>query len=475
MSAQHPDRATLMEVASEHASVALRDAVLEHAQSCAACAQRLTGLQDVLRSAQAAPPMLEGDHHAAKARLLSALPAQAGAAVAPRWQLPGRGFGTTKIAAGLAVLVLSGGALALGITAAADGWFERPPAAALAGMDSRTEDATKAEEPAAAPLVVAPLTTAPPEQPALESAGRAAGKALRTPFEIPRKSPSKVAPRAKQRVETDRASTSTPALPAVKIAPPAKAPVDPKAMPSEEPHRKVAIAEGAKTVLDVAKATERKAKKAAVGAPEWIGVGDLYAQAGEAERAGHAYLEALKGAGAKTARQRLTQVAAADPSAARTLLAKMRSERAQNSAAEALRLRCEWGLRMHADRPAVLDCRSFGQRHPEHPAMRTLALAAGETAERRLSDCRLAIGEYSRALLLGKTSGMATAGALVARARCREQVGEAEEARADLKLYLVMRPAGAYDDSVRRLAERLGAVDLIQAATAEPLATGASD
>lgn len=473
MSAQHPDHATLVEVASGNASSALGDAVVQHAQRCATCAQRLAGLQTVLEGAQAPPAISAADHHAAKARLLAALPAHGAAAQqrGQRW----RSLGGMKLAASMAVVVFSGGALALGITAAAESWFERP-------SETRALDRAGEIRSPKVPAAVVDDASKPEAKDGAEDSERL------LPIEMEKSEaasgvspkdtsgkPDQAGSKARQRASAEPTSKSAPAPAPAKIVPPTvAAPAPEKEAPSAVPHRKVAIASGAKTALDVAKATERNAKTAPAGAPEWIGVGDLYAQAGEAERAGKAYLEALKGAGAKTARQRLTQVAAADPSAARTLLTKMRAEQADHSAAEALRLRCEWGLRIHADRQAVLDCRAFGQRHPEHPAMRTLALAAGETAERRLSDCRLAIGEYSRALLLGKTSGIATAGALVARARCREQVGEAEEARADLKLYLVMRPAGAYDDAVQGLAKRLGATDLIEAAKTEPSGSAAA-
>ena len=404
MKTQHPDDATLMEVAGGNASAALFTAVRAHAQDCAPCARRLDGFHAVLDVARDNDTVDDVAYARAKSRLMHAIGQEAVLGRRPQ------GLWGSKVAAGVMLVAFSGAALALGATAASSDWFSRPaltPSPVVAPSPSprpvpkapeappHEADATDVEDSDA--VVIAPVETAAASKPAA----------------------SVTAPPAPKR----RVASSTISVPKSPLL--ERQPVefiDEKSHP--EPHRKVALATGAKSVLATATAAEAAARTKAAGAEEWIGVGDLYAHAGEAEKAGESFLSALKGPAAKTARKRLGKVANADRAAATRLLTTMREHFGPQSTAEEMRLQCEWGLRFRGDRRAVEDCQAFGRHHPEHSAMRTLALAAGETAERRLGDCPLAIVEYSRALVLGQASGMTSAGALASRARCREAIGD---------------------------------------------------
>jgi hypothetical protein len=122
----------------------------------------------------------------------------------------------------------------------------------------------------------------------------------------------------------------------------------------------------------------------------------------------------------------------------------------------ALRLSCELRLRYLRDATAVTTCRAFGQRFPSHPAARPLAFGAGGLAE-ELGDLRGAVDEYSRAVVLAPLSGSMASEALFARARVRARLGDLDEARADLRVFLRAdpRPLDAHSDEVRGLARAL--------------------
>lgn len=122
----------------------------------------------------------------------------------------------------------------------------------------------------------------------------------------------------------------------------------------------------------------------------------------------------------------------------------------------ALRLSCELRLRYARDATAVTTCRTFGQRFPSHPAARPLAFGAGGLAE-ELGDLRGAVDEYSRAVVLAPLSGSMASEALFARARVRARLGDLDEARADLRLFLRAdpRPLDAHSDEVQGLARAL--------------------
>lgn len=121
----------------------------------------------------------------------------------------------------------------------------------------------------------------------------------------------------------------------------------------------------------------------------------------------------------------------------------------------ALRARCERGLLTTRDRAAVDACQLFARRFPDDPAVRTLAFAAGRVAEDELGDLALAEAEYDRAILLSPFAGVSASDALFARARVRQQQGEVDEARADLRLYLATEPAARHDPAVVALARAL--------------------
>ena len=83
------------------------------------------------------------------------------------------------------------------------------------------------------------------------------------------------------------------------------------------------------------------------------------------------------------------------------------------------------------------------------------AYATGRIAEERLGDPSLAVAEYTRALLMRGDDRLASGDALFSRARCRAQLGDLAEARADLRLLLHVDPSSAARGEVRALATRL--------------------
>jgi hypothetical protein len=132
------------------------------------------------------------------------------------------------------------------------------------------------------------------------------------------------------------------------------------------------------------------------------------------------------------------------------------AELAALKSASAMQVRCEQRLLHKRDREAVEACRAFGLEHPEHPAVRTLAFAAGRVAEDDVGDLEAAEEAYSRALLLSPFVGVTGTDALLARARVRAARDDLDNARADLRLYLHNEPAGKNDPAVAALASRLG-------------------
>lgn len=119
------------------------------------------------------------------------------------------------------------------------------------------------------------------------------------------------------------------------------------------------------------------------------------------------------------------------------------------------RLSCELHLRFGRDAAAMDVCAAFIRHHPDNAAARPLAFGAGGLAE-ELGLLDHAIARYSDAIVLAPLAGQSSADALKARARVHARMGHDDDARADLRVFLSLRPAGAYDDDVTGLATRLG-------------------
>lgn len=118
------------------------------------------------------------------------------------------------------------------------------------------------------------------------------------------------------------------------------------------------------------------------------------------------------------------------------------------------RVRCELHLRYRRDVGALEVCRAFSQHHPADLAVRPLAFGAGGLAEQlgRFDD---AIDLYTRCIVVAPLHGQSSADALKARARVHAAAGHVDDAAADLRLFLRLRPAAGFDDDVRALARRL--------------------
>lgn len=256
------------------------------------------------------------------------------------------------------------------------------------------------------------------------------------------------------------------ALPSLITAAPAAAPAVPPSFPAvptadaqdlpSPPARGVATSVAAPPEEEPARLdAQRSARPATVALARRTGRGwreeaERLLDAGDGTAAARVLVSALardEGAAAD-----LALVARRFPAALETIdddLARLRG-------AEAMRLRCEQRLLRARDRRALDACRAFGQQHPEHPGARTLSYAAGRVAEDELGDLAAAEEEYSRALLLSPFAGLPATDVLLARARVRGALGDLEEARADLRLYLHQEPLAERDPSVRRLATDLG-------------------
>jgi tetratricopeptide (TPR) repeat protein len=126
-----------------------------------------------------------------------------------------------------------------------------------------------------------------------------------------------------------------------------------------------------------------------------------------------------------------------------------------NHRARLRRTRCETWLRHRRTIEAIDVCRSYCQHHPDDAGARPLAFGAGGVAE-ELGALDDAIDLYTRAIVLSPLQGQSSADALKARARVHARAGHQDDAAADLRLFLRLRPAARFDDDVRTLAERLG-------------------
>jgi tetratricopeptide (TPR) repeat protein len=127
----------------------------------------------------------------------------------------------------------------------------------------------------------------------------------------------------------------------------------------------------------------------------------------------------------------------------------------ESHVARLLRDRCIEGLRVRRDRAALGDCRTFGQQFPGHPSARALAFGAGGLAE-ELGALRDAVDAYSRAFLLSPLVGATGDDALLARSRVHAALGDLDEARSDLRIYLHRAPQARQDPEVARLLDALG-------------------
>jgi tetratricopeptide (TPR) repeat protein len=264
--------------------------------------------------------------------------------------------------------------------------------------------------------------------------------------------PTPVAPVAEPPAEQDLA-----------LAPesPPEPPAAPLARAAPRPAR--ALAEPAAEAVD-----ERGLRERALAAGEptnWLALGDFLVQSGALPRGAAAYGEALRRFGSQPAGVRLSALLRGGRLALPDALAELEEPLSAAGRVQARRLRCEWGLAHRGDRAAVEDCRTFGRAHPDHPAAPALAFGAGRLAEIRLHDLPLAVAEYSRALLVADAAGVPSPEALFARARARAALGDAEEARADLRLYLHVAPEARHRDEVRALAT---ALELVITAESRP-------
>jgi tetratricopeptide (TPR) repeat protein len=191
------------------------------------------------------------------------------------------------------------------------------------------------------------------------------------------------------------------------------------------------------------------------GDPRWLDVGEMSALAGSKDRAQQAFVKALAAPKGIEAANRLSRMATDGSLNGAAAINAIEADDAARQSPEGMRLICEWSLRYRGDAEAVASCQAFGQHYPAHPDMRSLALAAGRIAEFRLLDLRLAEREYSRAILLSQYANTPGTAALLARARCRSKIGEREEARADLRLFLHIQPEAKWREDVRSLAKTL--------------------
>lgn len=192
----------------------------------------------------------------------------------------------------------------------------------------------------------------------------------------------------------------------------------------------------------------------APGAANWLA---LAAAASTVERRTEAYVRALEQGGGAEAAKALRGLVREGAVAAAVV--RERLVEAGGASAEGLRLRCEMGLLAAPDLATVQSCQLFGRRFPAHPAVWSLALAAGHVAETLLGDPGLAVGEYTRALQAAKYAPAAGGEALWRRARARATLGEREEAAADLRLYLHLVPTSRGRAEVSSLARDLGVQD----------------
>ena len=209
-------------------------------------------------------------------------------------------------------------------------------------------------------------------------------------------------------------------------------------------------------VVDVAptKATKKKPTKKS---PPWQQQADRLSEQGDlraaATAAAAAVVESPDRGGAVT----LWGLAGRDPRVIDALDGAIAAAESDEEAlARVMRLSCELRLRHRRDTVAVEACRAFGERFPNDRAARPLAFAAGGLAE-ELGDLDGAIDEYTRSIVLAPFMGASGADGLLARARVRTRLGQLDEARADLRVYLQKdpRPGDTHDDEVQGLARAL--------------------
>ena len=127
----------------------------------------------------------------------------------------------------------------------------------------------------------------------------------------------------------------------------------------------------------------------------------------------------------------------------------------QPALARLRRVRCELQLRFGRQALALEVCATFIRHHPDDDGARPLAFGAGGLAE-ELGLLDQALSRYADAIVLSPLAGQSSADALKARARVHARMGHDDDARADLRVFLGLHPAGAFDDDVTGLAARLG-------------------
>lgn len=127
----------------------------------------------------------------------------------------------------------------------------------------------------------------------------------------------------------------------------------------------------------------------------------------------------------------------------------------QQALARLRRVRCELQLRFGRQAVALEVCATFIRHHPDDDGARPLAFGAGGLAE-ELGILDQALARYSDAIVLSPLAGQSSADALKARARVHARMGHDEDARADMRVFLGLHPAGAFDDDVIGLVARLG-------------------
>ena len=240
---------------------------------------------------------------------------------------------------------------------------------------------------------------------------------------VPRRSRQKASPNP---VRTKTEPAAKIAMLPIHARPSASIPVD---------QRQIDIAPGTPAPLIALRAEEERLSRTDAEAG-WLPVGDAYIQMGDTGGAQRAYFQSLTGVEAVQAANRLQAMVSKGMATKEELIEELANHSPARSSAEGMRLLCEWRLKVRPDRQAVQACQVFGQAHPAHPAVHRLALAAGLVAENHLQDWDLAIEEYSRALVVSEFAELPSSDALFFRARARARLGQIQEARADLRLFL---------------------------------------
>lgn len=421
----HPEAAQLWALADDASTVSAR--VVEHVQSCPECQARMEGMAQ-MRVALAADPHAPSaaDTAAARVRLERALHRET--------RRSRRAWPLGRVAAAV-IVAAAGGAAASSVMS--DWWITRFGAS---GTGQALERATEALPPPAVPVApqsAVQLLQVAPAAPSVSMEARQPSTTQR--------------PRAPQR-DAERASRQHASLQRA-VPVPAKVPSRAAVSVRAPALRAERVVQGTgPTPAEAARAARVALEAGTAAGFGYFELAELELAAGAPDRAVGALVSALSGPRARDAKARLDVLASRDGTLARRALRATSGA----SAAEAARWACEWGLRLDKDRAAVERCRAFGADHASHPAVRTLALASAETAEVLLEDHVLAEREYGRAILLSELAGDPNLDALIGRARVRLALGKRDEARADLALFLSLRPAAKNRASVRALAQKLG-------------------